>query len=365
MKNMTKLKMSLVMGLVVVLASGCGSTLNAIPVTGGDTGSLIEQEVPSGSDVTVQEQVQSTETTGGVESQQIEEATPAPVIVEHVRIPSSPDGKPQVIHDQVSKDTAAQKQANGGDEFSRNRFERPFDQAMVYIPYLDITEANLVRGEDFLYFMVRTVESVATAPEAPMAGVELDLDLDGRGDFLLIARGPYTTEWTQTGVEVWSDGDNSVGSVTPVFNDDPFGSGDGYETKVFETGLGDDPDVAWVRLNPEDDTRVELALSTALFPEGQIFLWGAFVDGLIKDPAAFDYNDRFSLEEAGSAWKAHKDYPVKLLYAVDSTCRAPSNYQSSGSEPGVCFIAAPPAPERGGPPAPQPPPVKPPGAVIF
>ncbi len=360
MKTKLAIRNILVSGVILALAAGCASTPNIIPVTGSEKIPAAEQNTPVVENVE-QGQAASDENTAEADTSQQVEPSPMPAAVEHIHVPSTAEGKPQVIHDQISQATAAQKQANGGDEFPRNRFERPFDQEMGYLPYLDIVEADLVRNEDFFYFTIQTVESVSQSPEPPMTGIELDLNLDGRGDYLLLARGPYTPEWGQDGVEVWQDTDDSVGSVTPVLNDNPTGSGNGYDTKIFEAGLGDDPDVAWVRLNPDDNTKIEFALlSTALFPKGQIFLWGAFTDGLIKDPGAFDYNDRFSREEAGSAWKADKDYPVKSLYAVDSTCRAPSGYESRGGEPGVCYIAPPPVEEKGAPPAPSAPSTKPP-----
>ncbi len=262
--------------------------------------------------------------------------------IRHVTFPSSSSLKPSTIHDHVCKDFAGQKRAYAGDEFVNGRLERPFTQDMEYLPFLDIVDATLAREKDFLYFtlaMVAPPEEFAGGPV--MYGIEMDEDFDGRGDYLLLTFTPPGREWTQDGVQVWMDGDDSVGGVTPVRSDPPFGGGNGYETLVFDAGRAADPDLAWSRLDPDDDTRINLALKLSLFGGDQVFTWGAFVDGAIRDPGAFDLNDRFSIEDAGSALKESEYYPLKNFYAFDNTCRAASGYVSQGGEPGICPVFQP------------------------
>ncbi len=261
----------------------------------------------------------------------------APQQVEHVDIPSRAGGKAQVVHDQVTKEYASQKRAYGGDDFTNGRLERPFTQDMTYLPYLDIAEANMVWGKPFAYFMIRLIGSPKDSQDGfPAYGIEIDTDLDSRGDILIISTGVLTGQWSQEGVQVWEDANETVGGETAVKSDPPAGSGDGYEALLFQAGQGDNPDLGWARMDPLIDTRIEFALHRSLFQEYQKFNWRAFADSLLKDNINFDPNDRFTIEEAGSAEKASPYYPLKAFYAYDNTCIAPYNYTPVGGEPGLC-----------------------------
>jgi hypothetical protein len=74
------------------------------------------------------------------------------------------------------------------------------------------------------------------------------------------------------------------------------------------------------------------------------------------DWSMFEFNDHFTLEQAGSPLKEDaKNYPLKALWGVDNTCRMPSGFTpSTGSMPGLCpnyepVPSKPNAPQQPGP----------------
>ncbi len=279
----------------------------------------------------------------------------------HQATPSAPSGKPSVIADQESIGTAPQGRAYGGDDYYNGRLERPFTDLMHYQVYLDIVNAGLVFNPPFFYFSLRLEGSPNKFEgQPPVYGFEIDTDIDGRGDFLLAASPPFTTEWSQEGVRVWEDANGDVGGQTPVRADPPFGSGDGYEKLVFEPGaVGENPDLLWVRLDPVNPVIIQFALHRSLFTGQLAFAWGAYADGFLRKPEGFDFNDRFTQEEAGSAQK-EPHFPLKAFHSFDNTCRTTYGTAPAG-QPGICPVYIPPT-QTGLPPA-TPTPV-PPGIVI-
>jgi hypothetical protein len=71
------------------------------------------------------------------------------------------------------------------------------------------------------------------------------------------------------------------------------------------------------------------------------FLWSAWTDFDLAQSGLFDYNDSFTLQEAGSPYAANPNYPLKKLYGIDNTCRIAYGFTPLGSEPGLCGGAAP------------------------
>jgi len=292
-----------------------------------------------------------------IENPEPAETEPPPPPEHQIHPDESPPGEPQVIHDQESDRKAAQKEAYGGDEYNLGRYERPFDSDMNYIPAIDIYQANLFRDKnnEWIYTIIRLMESPVFLPDMAFSfGIELDLDLDGRGDILIWTDMPQSDEWSVEGVSVLKDLNKSIGGKRPMISDPPPG-GDGYEAVIFENGTGEDPDLAWSRLNREDNTFIEIAFKKELLGEMEIFLWGAWADHGMKDLELFDHHDHFTKEEAGSPMRSEEVfYPLKAVFAVDNTCRAASGYTAKGGEPGLCPVPPPPA---GGPgPAPTDPP---------
>jgi hypothetical protein len=173
--------------------------------------------------------------------------------------------------------------------------------------------------------------------------LEVDTDVDGRGDWLFYGMVPPSTEWTTDGVHVYKDSNNDVGGVSPMVSDAPHSSRDGYEDEVFNQGQGADPDTAWIRRAPDNPSHVQLALKYALLADNQ-FMWNVWADEGVHEAAYFDYNDHFTLAEAGSPVLTSNDYPLKALSAVDNSCRWGYGFDPIGNEPGVCYIPPTPTP---------------------
>jgi hypothetical protein len=175
---------------------------------------------------------------------------------------------------------------------------------------------------------------------------ELDLNVDGRGDWLMTASAP-TTSWSSDGVRVWQDANHDVGGGHPIQSDPPPQTGDGFETLVDDEGKGADPDAAFARVSPKDPNSVQLAFKRALINDDNRFLWGAWaVDQGMFHPDWFDFNDHFTQDEAGSPLvELTKYYPLKALYQVDDTCRWGVGFTPTGDEPGACPVPKTPTPK--------------------
>lgn len=267
------------------------------------------------------------------------EPSPTPII--HLVSPgvTLPEDKPQVTYDQESIRNAEQKEAYAGDQFLIGRYERPFDQEMTYLPYIDIIQSNLIRNkdDDYLYSVIFLLDDPMLVPDSQYGfGIELDVNLDGRGDFLVWTQLPKSTEWSVEGVRVFKDANSGVGALKPMFSDAP-SVGDGYEINIFDAGFGADPDLAWSRISPQDPTMIEIAFKKSILEESQAFLWGTWSVLGPDQFDRFDHNDYFTYADAGSPTRSDKDfYPLKAMFALDNTCRAASGFTPKGNEPGLC-----------------------------
>ncbi len=303
-----------------------GSVENTQPVT----------ELPTAEPVIVQTEELTAEPT----------VEPSPTAIVHMVIPvaSMLEDKPQVIYDQDSIRKAAQKEAYGGDEFYKGRYERPFDPEMNYYPYIDIIQANLIRNKDseFIYAIIHLQEDPALLEDGQFGfGIELDVDLDGRGDLLVWTHLPQGTDWSVEGVTVWKDANKSIGGVKPVLSDEPAG-GDGYQINLFDSGQGADPALAWSRITPADPTQIHISFKNSILETSTVFLWGAWAMLGADQFELFDHNDHFTYEEAGSPTKSETAYyPLKAMFMLDNTCRAASGYTPKGNEPGLCPVVNP------------------------
>jgi hypothetical protein len=274
------------------------------------------------------------------------EALTAEDEIVHVSMPGQAGEGLQIVPDQVSRKTAANKQANGGDAYGNGRFERPFTaQEMEYLPYIDIVQAEMIIDEEggWIYASILLAESLSLSGDQLFSyGFELDIDLDGRGDVLVIAEKPEGGEWTTDGVQVWKDVNEDVGGERPIKPDEPTG-GNGYEALLFDAGQGDDADLAWVRRSAEEKEKIEFAFKLGLAAIGdakQVFLWGAWAfDGEVH-PELFDIQDHITLEEAGSPLRDNVYYPVQAFSAADNTCRGLLGMVPTGQMPGMCFVSS-------------------------
>jgi hypothetical protein len=271
-------------------------------------------------------------------------ATPTPTpTVEHLTQPSNPGSLSSYMTDRSTKSLASERRAIA-DSFDWNLFERPFtSQVMDYRDYLDITRGELSLSSPWVYV---TIFLEGAPPEDAQAtyGIELDLTLDGRGDWLIVGLVPNASIWTTDGVRAFRDANNDVGGSTPIQANAPSPSLDGYEELVFDQGYGSDPDAAWIRRDPSHPDRVQVAFKHSLIGSDVEFLWGAWADEGVKEPAWLDYNDHFTIIEAGSPASESSNYPIKALAEVDNTCRWAYGFTPDGSEPGVCPVPPTPTP---------------------
>jgi hypothetical protein len=271
------------------------------------------------------------------------ETTPTAPIV-HVTMPGEPGFAARFMTDRSSSALAAEHRTIA-DDFFNGVLERPLTlPGMEYQPYLDLTRGEISAGGGWIYITL-FLEGSPPAGASANYGVEVDLDLNGRGDWWIFGAAPATTAWTTDGVLAYRDANHDVGAANPVKSDAPGPTGDGYETLVFNAGAGTDPDAAWIRLAPSNSKNVQLAFKHSLIAGDPEFLWGIWADAS-PQAAWFDYNDHFTLEQAGSPLIENSNYPLKELSAVDSTCRWGYDFNPIGDEPGVCRVPATPTPTK-------------------
>lgn len=261
-------------------------------------------------------------------------------IVHTLRPGEPPAGFLSEITDRDSSAFAAQRRTNGGDSFSTNFYERPFNVTTMdtYFPDLDILRARLFRDSQWVYVNIKLVGQNPGGGLPGDYGVELDLNVDGRGDVLVMAAKPGAA-WSTDGVGVWKDNNHDVGGAHPI-QSDPRANTDGYETVVFNQGNGANPDTAWARISANDPNSVQIAFKRSVINDSDHFTWGAWaMEASMFNPAWFDYNDHFTAAEAGSPLiELTQYYPIKALAEVDNTCRWAVGFTPTGSEPGICPV---------------------------
>lgn len=271
--------------------------------------------------------------------------TEAPVVQRQVFPVSAPESK--LFYDVDSASTAPEKRAPYGDSYDINRLERPFLQDMTYIPDLDIRSFSISQTSDWYYVSMGLVGIEPNNSLGINYGVELDLNSDGFGDFVILAVPPYSSDWTAENVRIYADNNHNTAGVSSAGSDAPFNA-DGYETQVFDGNgsLGDDPDLAWVRINAGPYATVQFAFKKSW--AGDTFMFGTFADAGLKDVTMLDYVDRFTEHEAGSPVKDKQYYPLGVLFAIDNTCQEAQGFQPTGYEPKLCPPEATPTKEPGG-----------------
>ena len=261
--------------------------------------------------------------------------TPEPVIV-HITYPSFVEGSNTFVSDFSSLDYAPEK-TTPGDYYQMNRMERPFTAGdMDYLGDLDITRVDLKYSPPWFYATFLLAGDLRESGDV-YYGLEFDIDSDGRGDFLVWAVLPPGPDWTTDGVRVLEDRDNDIGGLYPLQMEDPNPAINGYELEIFNAGLGDDPDLAWIRRDPEAANHIQIAFKES-FTGSEGFLWSAWADEGLINPGMFDYNDQISFTVAGSPYGESPDYPLKDVEKVDSTCRSWYGMTPVGDEPGLCTI---------------------------
>jgi hypothetical protein len=330
-REIMKKNKSIVMFSLSLILVMLACNLPAVAATPGGESATVT-EVPA----TLIPDIQVDEATATViPSPTVEMPTPTQAI-SHSLVPSTSIKPGKLINDVVSVDTAVENRAPYGDLYKSNLFERPFLQDMTYVADLDIISYNLAYDEKFYYV---SIELVGTNPNNSMGlnyAVELDINADGYGDYIIIARPPFDVNWSTDNLQIVQDTDRDTGGLSAEKSDGPL-PGNGYDTVIFDGGRGEndtDPDLAWVRINAGPKATVQFAFKLGL--AGTRFIYGVLADGGLKSVADLDYVDRFSEEQAGSPEKSEKYYPLKALYAVDNVCREAFGFTGTGIEPQRC-----------------------------
>lgn len=254
---------------------------------------------------------------------------------EHLQVPGKPKEKIDTYLTDFNSIDNADVGFTYGDNYKANIYERPFTaEEMDYRGVIDIIRVNLKVSTTWIYVSIFLAEDLPEIGEMKY-GLELDLDVNGRGDYLIQSGLPLSSDWSVAGVQVYTDADGDVGGESPMFMDTPDPELNGYEVLVFDAGAGDDPDLAWVRRHPDEPNSLQFAFKYDLIgPTG--FMWSAWADEGLRAPDYFDYNDRFTAERAGSPYPGSPLYPIKALDLVDNTCRSYYGFTPSGNELGLC-----------------------------
>jgi hypothetical protein len=248
--------------------------------------------------------------------------------VNHVLTPGDMPGSQSTIDDIMFN----------SDSFNTDLYERPYTSGtMIYRPDLDLQKVLLSSDANFFYFELGLFNvNPDTNGLVANYGAEIDVDRDGRGDYLVwVYMAPTSTTWDITGVVVYTDQNNDVGGPNPLLSDAPY-TGDGYETEIWPGKPLTDPDGAWVRVNPADPRSIQFAVKRSLLGNPTSFLWSALADDGTKAPYYFDYNDIMTIQQAGSPYQNSSYYPLAGLALLDSTCRGAWNFTPTGNEPGYC-----------------------------
>jgi hypothetical protein len=266
-------------------------------------------------------------------------APPTEIPIQHQVFPVAlPAARSDHAGDYDSSLTAEEKMSNGGDRFTFEKFERPFNANTmdVYFPELDIVDSFLYEDQTWIFGTIQVKDRSAAASSPYRFGMQIDTEVDGKGDFLVLASNPGSTDWTTDGVQVYFDTNNDVGDLTAMFTDEGSTS-DGFETLIFEKGKGDDPDVAWIRVSPTDPNTVEFAIKKSVLSNPPMYMVDMWTGHATLDPSLFDYSDHYTHEQAGAADPGLPIfYPIKAVFELDNTCRMAVGFQPTGYEPGVC-----------------------------
>ncbi len=274
----------------------------------------------------------------------VETTTVATEVPQEQNIVKPVSGTEQVAsgHDNEESATPLQKSIQNGESYDKNRFERPFTaNDMSYIPDVDIMDFSMSKDANFYYAqIVLSGVDPKTNAMSGYYGVELDLNLDGRSDFLVINKSALSTDWSRDGVVVYFDSNGDVGGKRPTHADANY-TGNGFDTVLFDSGQGDQPDLAWARqITGPGRAIVEFAFKSSLLQNYKTFLFDVMASANPIEPSKFYYSDSMTEAAAGSPVKGPL-YPLKGLAGFDDTCRIPVGFEATGSEPLGCLVIGP------------------------
>jgi len=209
-----------------------------------------------------------------------------------------------------SSPNAYKKLVSGGDVFVHGLYERPFNANTMdkYFPYVDIVDTQGFMDDTWGYASITLVNTDSDGHLPAQYALELDLNRDGRGDWLIRASNPALTQWSTQGVQAWNDPDTDVGGVVIMTADGTPRGGNGYEALVFDQGNGSLTDGAWARIRPDDPKTVEIAFKLSMVGSPSSYAMGAWA-GTNIDSAMFDHNDAMTHAQAGSPLADYTVYP--------------------------------------------------------
>jgi hypothetical protein len=217
----------------------------------------------------------------------------------------------------------------------------------VYFSQLDIVDTFVYQDDTWIYATATLQSADASNALTGKYAAEFDMDINGKGDWLVIVSNPSSTDWNVEGVQVYQDANKDVGGVQPMLTDEGQPGGDGFETLVFGQGTGNDPDGAWARISPNDPNTVEIAVKRSLLGDPKKYLINMWAGTSLLDPALFDISDHFSHEQAGAGDKSLEYfYPIKSVFELDNSCRMAVGFQPTGKEAGLCAESIPEAPSE-------------------
>jgi len=271
--------------------------------------------------------------------------------IQHTMTPPAdlPSVRGGAAADTDSSTTAGQHRAPGGDRFTFDRFERPFNSTSmdVYFPGIDIQTTAFYEDGTWMYGSI-SLKSYDPKQDPPRKyGYEIDTNVDGGGDWLILAVQPSSTDWSTDSAQVWFDTNHDVGGSLKALTDKNPQMENGFETMVFGEGHRDDPDVAWARISPDDPNTIQIAAKRSLLGGDDSFLVGMWAGGDDFSPSLFDLNDLYTQEQAGAALKELEFYyPIKEVAEIDNACRMAIGFAASGNEPGLCEVFNPTKPPR-------------------
>ena len=288
-------RLAITSALVVILAAGCSMPAKNTPIAEPSEAAEIEETAPT-TPATIQE------TEPAIEIPVTEgENTPAPSPeaeqeIVHLTYPGDPFySKDQVISDCNTGERiilgASTLIGSGCDNWNKQKLERPADmQNGTYFPAVDIIRADMGTNQDWGFARIELFEGAAgNIGDDMVYGLEIDVDLDSRGDVLILAWAVSSTGWSTNHVQVWQDQNKDVGGSKPHSPDGQ--ASDGYETLLFDSGRGQDPDLAWARIEPLDASNIEIAFKPGLLPANRLFAWWAWSSMGRIDPSQMELVD--------------------------------------------------------------------------
>lgn len=237
----------------------------------------------------------------------------------------------------------------GCDSWQLNRYERPFNAGEQdrYFPDVDILSASLGQSQYWYYVGLEIYDvDQDTGRLDGLFGLEIDLDLDGRGDVLITAEilesDENVSEWSNTGVQVWKDTDNDVGNEMPM-KPDPAVDTDGYDDASLDPQ--EPSEDVWVRATLGKPSFVEIAFKPEVIDDDPGFKWWAWVDEGVSDPSGYDYHDFYAQDEAGEVYVGDLFFPARDVYSVDNTCAEFWGVDPPPDDPTICADRIPPLTE--------------------